>query len=87
MGCHTVARYHCLARELDCKSRSVDAHIPKRRATEEHQNNQQVGQATKTEVARVHLDWQHKVELFLAWWACDTSGHQRRDATYRWAHD
>ncbi|GAB0204011.1 hypothetical protein GRJ2_002866700 [Grus japonensis] len=38
----------------------VDAHIPKSRATEEHQNNQQVDQAAKIEVAQVDLDWQHK---------------------------
>ncbi|GAB0207492.1 hypothetical protein GRJ2_003214900 [Grus japonensis] len=65
----------------------VDAHVPKSQATEEHQNNQQVDQAAKIEVAQVDLDWQHKGELFIARWAHDTSGHQGRDATYRWAHD
>ncbi|KAK4826885.1 hypothetical protein QYF61_012073 [Mycteria americana] len=60
---------------------------PKSRATEEHQNNQQVDQAAKIEVGQVDLDWQHEGELFIAWWAHDTSGHQGRDATYRWAHD
>uniref|UniRef100_A0A493TT96 Uncharacterized protein n=1 Tax=Anas platyrhynchos platyrhynchos TaxID=8840 RepID=A0A493TT96_ANAPP len=65
----------------------VDAHVPKNRATEEHQNNQQVDQAAKIEVAQVDLDWQHKGELFIARWAHDTSGHQGRDATYRWARD
>ena len=65
----------------------VDAHIPKSQATEEHQNNQQVDQAAKIEVAQVDLDWQHKGELFIAQWAHDTSGHQGRDATYRWACD
>ncbi|KAK4807085.1 hypothetical protein QYF61_018426 [Mycteria americana] len=69
------------------KVRHVDAHVPKSRATEEHQNNQQVDQAAKMEVAQVGLDWQHKGELFIARWAHDTSGHQGRDATYRWAHD
>ncbi|KAK4817362.1 hypothetical protein QYF61_011109 [Mycteria americana] len=54
----------------------VDAHVPKSCATEEHQNNQQVD-----------LDWQHKGELFIAQWAHDPSGHQGRDATYRWARD
>jgi len=67
--------------------RHVDAHVPKSRATEEHQNNHQVDQAAKTEVAQVDLDWQHKCELFIAWWARDISGHEGRDATYRWARD
>ena len=31
--------------------------------------------------------WQHKGELFLAQWAHETSGHQRRDTTYKWARD
>jgi len=44
----------------------MDAHIPKSQATEEHQNNQQVDQAAKTEVAQVDLNWQHKGELFIA---------------------
>lgn len=35
----------------------TDAIVPKSRATEELQNNQQVDQAAKTEVARVDLDW------------------------------
>lgn len=72
---------------LAVKVRHVDAHVPKNRATEEHQNNQQVDQAAKIEVAQVDLDWQHKGELFVARWAHDTSGHQGRDATYRWARD
>ncbi|KAK4833076.1 hypothetical protein QYF61_027738, partial [Mycteria americana] len=33
------------------------------------------------------LGWQHKGELFIAQWAHDTSGHQGRVATYRWARD
>jgi len=37
--------------QLVVKVRHVDAHVPKSRATEEHQNNQQVDQAVKTEVA------------------------------------
>ncbi|KAK4832245.1 hypothetical protein QYF61_021170 [Mycteria americana] len=72
---------------LVVKVHHVDAHVPKSRATEEHQNNQQVDQAAETEVAQVDLDWQRKGELFIAWWAHDTSGHQGRDATYRWARD
>ncbi|KAK4829588.1 hypothetical protein QYF61_005688 [Mycteria americana] len=72
---------------LVVKVHDVGAHIPKGRATEEHQNNQQVDQAAKTEVTQVDLDWQHKGELFTAQWAHDTSGHQGRDSTYRWACD
>ncbi|GAB0208026.1 hypothetical protein GRJ2_003268300 [Grus japonensis] len=73
--------------KLVVKVHHVDAHVPKSQATEEHQNNQQVDQAAKIEVAQVDLDWQHKGELFTAWQAHDTSGHQGRDATYRWACD
>ncbi|GAB0203014.1 hypothetical protein GRJ2_002767000 [Grus japonensis] len=73
--------------KLAVKVRHVDAHVPKSWATEEHQNNHWVDQAAKIEVAQADLDWQHKGELFMAWWAHDTSGHQGTDATYRWAHD
>ncbi|GAB0202217.1 hypothetical protein GRJ2_002687300 [Grus japonensis] len=73
--------------KLVVKVRHVDAHVPKSWATEEHQNNQQVDQAAKIEVAQVDLDWQRKGELFIARWAHDTSGLQGRDATYRWARD
>jgi len=72
---------------LVVKVRHVDAHIPKSWATEEHQNNYQVDQAAKIEVAQVDLDWQHEGELLIAPWAHDTSGHQGRDMTYRWARD
>jgi len=51
------------------------------------QNNHQVDQAAKTEVAQVDPDWQHKGELFIARWAHGTSSHQGRDVTYRWARD
>ncbi|GAB0207840.1 hypothetical protein GRJ2_003249700 [Grus japonensis] len=44
----------------------VDVHLLTSRATEEHQNNQQVDQAAKIEVAQVDLDWQRKGELFIA---------------------
>ncbi|PKU42449.1 hypothetical protein llap_7249 [Limosa lapponica baueri] len=71
---------------LVVKVHHVDAHVPKSRATEEHENYQQVDWAAKIEVAEVDLDWQHKGELFIAVWAHDTSGHQGGDATYRWAH-
>ncbi|GAB0175917.1 hypothetical protein GRJ2_000056900 [Grus japonensis] len=69
------------------KVRHVGAHMPKSRATEEHQNNEQIDKAAKIEVAQVDLDWEHKGELFVARWAHETSGHLGRDATYRWAHD
>ncbi|GAB0210345.1 cAMP-dependent protein kinase inhibitor alpha [Grus japonensis] len=50
--------------KLVVKVRHVDAHLPKSRATEEHQNNQQVvDQAAKIEVAQVDLDWQRKGDL------------------------
>ncbi|KAK4831980.1 hypothetical protein QYF61_020363 [Mycteria americana] len=67
-----ITLYNCLkggCREVEnlvVKVHHIDAHIPKSRATEEHQNNQQVDQAAKTEVAQVDLDWQHKGELFIA---------------------
>ncbi|GAB0190168.1 hypothetical protein GRJ2_001482100 [Grus japonensis] len=80
---HIAARLE----KLVVKVRHVDAHVPKSRATEEHQNNQRVDQAAKIEVAQVDLDWQRKGELFIARWARDTSGHQGGDATYRWARD
>ncbi|GAB0186981.1 hypothetical protein GRJ2_001163400 [Grus japonensis] len=38
--------------KLVVKVHHVDAHVPKSRATEEHQNNQQVDQAAKIEVAQ-----------------------------------
>ena len=69
------------------KVRHVDAHVPKSWATEEQKNYHQVDQAAKIEVAQIDLDWQNKGELFLAQWAHETSGHQGRDATYKWARD
>ncbi|KAF4797053.1 hypothetical protein TURU_077953 [Turdus rufiventris] len=71
--------------KLPMKVRHVDAHVPKSWANEEHQHNEQVDQASKIEVSQI--DWQHKGELFLARWAHDASGHQGRDATYKWARD
>ncbi|RMC19235.1 hypothetical protein DUI87_03841 [Hirundo rustica rustica] len=68
---------------LPVKVRHVDAHVPRSWANEEHQNNEQVDQAVKIEVSKI--DWQQKGELFLARWAHDASGHQGRDATYKWA--
>ncbi|RMC17397.1 hypothetical protein DUI87_05978 [Hirundo rustica rustica] len=72
---------------LPVKVCHVDAHIPKSRANEEHRNNEQVDRAAKIEVSKIDLDWEHKGELFLARWAHDASGHQGRDATYKWARD
>jgi len=72
--------------KLVVKVRHVDAYVPKSRATEKLQNNQQVDQAAKIAVAQVDLDWQLKGELSTCQWARDTSGHQGRDVTYRQAH-
>ena len=69
------------------KVHHVDAHVLKNQATEEQQNNHQVDQAARTEVAQIDLDWQNKGELFLARWAHETSSHLGRDATYKWARD
>jgi len=65
----------------------MDAHISKSWATEEHLNNQWVDQTAKIEVAQVDLDWQHKGERFIAWWAHDTSGHRGRNTAYTAARD
>ncbi|XP_051624930.1 uncharacterized protein K02A2.6-like [Manacus candei] len=73
--------------KLSVKVRHVDAHVGKKRANEEHRNNEQADRAARIKVSQVDLDWQHKGELFLARWAHDASGHQGRDATYRWARD
>lgn len=66
------------------KVRQVAAHVPKSCATEEDQYNQQMYRAARSEVAREDLSGQQKGELFLAWWAHDTSSQKGRDATYRW---
>ncbi|GAB0210311.1 hypothetical protein GRJ2_003496900 [Grus japonensis] len=42
------------------KLHHIDAHMPKHYTTEEHQNNEQVGEAAKIEVAQVDLDWECK---------------------------
>ncbi|RMC19977.1 hypothetical protein DUI87_00822 [Hirundo rustica rustica] len=73
--------------KLPVKVCHVDAHVPRSQANEEHQNNEQVDQAAKIEVSKIDLDRQHKGELFLVRWAHDASGHQGRDATYKWARD
>ncbi|RMB92675.1 hypothetical protein DUI87_30984 [Hirundo rustica rustica] len=73
--------------KLTVKVQHVDAHVSKSQANEKHHNNEQVDKAAKVKVSQVDLDWQHKGELFLARWAHDVSGHQGRDATYRWARD
>ncbi|TRZ06695.1 hypothetical protein HGM15179_020413 [Zosterops borbonicus] len=71
--------------KLPVKVCRVDAHVLKSRANEGHRNNEQVDQAAKIKVSKI--DWQHKGELLLAQWAHDASGHQGRDATYKWARD
>ncbi|KAF4795795.1 hypothetical protein TURU_090069 [Turdus rufiventris] len=73
--------------KLPVKVGHVDAHVPKSWANEEHRHNEQVDQSSKIDVSRIDLDWQHKGELFLARWAHDASGHQGRDAMYKWARD
>ncbi|RMC09855.1 hypothetical protein DUI87_13642 [Hirundo rustica rustica] len=73
--------------KLIVKVRLVNTHVSKSRANEEHHNKEQVDKAAKVKVSQVDLDWQHKGEVFLARWAHDASGHQARDATYRWARD
>ena len=62
-------------------------HVPKSRSTEVQKNNHQVDRDVKIEVAQIDLDWQNKGELFLARWAYEISGHQGRDASYKWARD
>ena len=42
------------------KACSVDARVPKSRATEEQQNNHQIDQASRLKVSQIDLDWQHK---------------------------
>ncbi|RMC09942.1 hypothetical protein DUI87_12729 [Hirundo rustica rustica] len=61
--------------------------LHKSQANEEHHNNEQVDKAASVKVSQVDLGWQHKGDVFLARWAHDASGHQGRDATYRWARD
>ncbi|RMC18232.1 hypothetical protein DUI87_05113 [Hirundo rustica rustica] len=73
--------------KLTVKVRHMDAHVSKSRDNEEHHNNEQVDKAAKVKVAQVDVDWQHKEEVFRARSAHDASGHQGRDATYRWARD
>ena len=65
----------------------VDANVPKRRDTEVQKNNYQVDQGASIKVVQTDLDWQHKSELYLAWCAHETLGHQGRDATYKSARD
>lgn len=40
--------------------------MPKKHTAEEHQNQEQVHWATKTEVAQVDVVWEHKGEVFVA---------------------
>lgn len=89
LGCSIVAKLPCLDREVDCESTSCrcTCTVPKSWVPEEHCSNRQLDQAAKIKVFQVDLDWQHRGESFLAQWAHDTSGHQGRDAIYRWARD
>lgn len=80
LGCWNVARHHYLGREVGLKICHIDAHIPKSWATKEHCNNGEVGQAAKI---KADMDWRHKGEQFLAWWAHHTSCHQGSNITHR----
>lgn len=40
--------------------------VPESWATEEHPNRRGVDQAAKLKVSQMHLDWQHKGELFIS---------------------
>lgn len=42
----------------------IEMDTPKNWATEEHQNNQNVHQATKTEVTRVDQNWSRRENYF-----------------------
>lgn len=67
---------HCgkvlLVKSMAIKIHNVDSHVHKSCAAEEHQNNQQIDQASRIEVVQIDLDWQHKEEIFLAQWAQNT---------------
>ncbi|KAK4831284.1 hypothetical protein QYF61_016754 [Mycteria americana] len=69
------------------KVRYIDAHTPKVVPLKNTKTMSRWTRLLAIEVAQVDLDWQHKGELFIVWWAHDTSGHLVRDATYKWAHD
>jgi len=73
--------------KLIVKVHHMDFHFPTSQASEEHQSNQQEDQTAKIEVAQVDPVWQQKGELLIAQWVHDTSGHQGKDATYRWVRD
>lgn len=57
----------------------LGAHVPKSRAAAEHQNNERVEMAARTEIAQVNLDWERKGELFVARWAHETLGETSRE--------
>lgn len=40
--------------------------VPESWATEEHCNNRGVDQAAKLKGSQMHMDWQHKGELFIS---------------------
>lgn len=68
--------------EVGCESPSYGCSRAQESGTEEHRNNREEDGAARIKVSQLGLDWPHKGELFL-----DTSGHQGRDATSRWAHE
>jgi len=50
------------------KVHCVEAYVPKSHATEQYQNNEQVDEAVKIEVALVNQDWKCKHDLFVVRW-------------------
>lgn len=64
-----MQRYCCLCRNVIVEVLHIDAQITKNCATKQHQNNQHVYRSAGIEITQVDLDWQHKLELFLARWA------------------
>lgn len=68
---------------LAVKIHHVDADVPKSCATKEHQDNEQIDEAGKTEVVQIELVWEHKTELVIAHWAHEILGHLGRDEMYR----
>lgn len=63
------------------------AHVPRACDTEEYDNNGQVDQAARTEMALVGLGLEHMGELFIVQWAYDPSGHLGREVKYKWVCD
>lgn len=68
-----MTRYYCLGGEPGCERPFRETDAPKKWSTEEHENNQKVYQAAKTEVTQVD---QYEGKLFLAWCTHGTSDNQ-----------